>query len=163
MFVDMTLVDILVHVLLLLVVLLLSVHLLLVIPTSFGVFLGQKAGLWSTKNRLGKTKGEHAFPLPYDAKNFFWWGIFAVFLTVETIIMILGDLDIPNIPILPQTLFFPFYIYRALLIQQLEEPVYVMVYSILMMTGVFAVGFVRALLFTRKKELKADSIALTED
>ncbi|MHB1256209.1 MAG: hypothetical protein ACYCXI_08330 [Dethiobacteraceae bacterium] len=68
---------------------------------------------------------------------------------VETIIVILIALDIPNMP--PQRPNFLVYIYRALLTQQLQEPAYAMVYSILMITAFFAVGFVRALLVTRKK------------
>jgi len=140
--------DIIGQGLLFVVALLLSGLLLLAIPE----FLGQKAGIWAAKtgsskqDNLGRTKTKHAF-LPVGELS--WWGGFAVMAVVETIIIVLVALDIPNIP--PQRPIFPVYIYRALLTQQLQEPVYLMVYSILMITAFFAVGFVRALLVTRKK------------
>ena len=140
--------DIIGQVFLFVVVLLLLVFLLIIVPE----FLGQKAGIWAAKtgsspqDNLGKTKAKHFF-LPVGELP--WWGGFAVVIAVEVMITILVALDVPNIP--PQRPFFPVYIYRALLAQQLQEPVYVMVYSILMITAFFVVSFARVLLVTRKK------------
>jgi competence protein ComGC len=140
--------DIIGQVLLFVVALLLSGLLLLAIPE----FLGQKTGIWvaktgsSQQDNLGKTKAKHFF-LPVGELP--WWGGFAVVIAVEVMITILVALDVPNIP--PQRPFFPVYIYRALLTQQLQEPVYIMVYSILMITAIFVVSFARVLLVTRKK------------
>jgi len=141
--------DIIGQGLLFIVALLLSGLLLLAIPE----FLGQKAGIWAAKtgsspqDNLGKTKTKHFFFLPVGELS--WWGGFAVVIAVEVMITILVALDVPNIP--PQSQFLPVYIYRALLTQQLQEPVYVMVYSILMITAFFVVSFARVLLVTRKK------------
>ena len=141
--------DIIGQVFLFVVVLLLFASLLIAIPE----FLGQKAGRWAAKtgsspqDNLGKTKAKHFFFLPVGELS--WWGIFAVVIAVEVMITILVALDVPNIP--PHRPFFPVYIYRALLAQQLQEPVYVMVYSILMITAFFVVSFARVLLVTRKK------------
>ncbi|MBS3885963.1 MAG: hypothetical protein KGZ56_02805 [Dethiobacter sp.] len=140
--------DIIGQVLLFVGVLLLLAFLLVAIPE----FLGQKAGIWvaktgsSPQDNLGRTKAKHVF-LPVGELP--WWGGFAVVIAVEVMITILVALDVPNMP--PQRPNFLVYIYRALLTQQLQEPVYFMVYSILMITAFFAVGFVRALLVTRKK------------
>lgn len=144
-------VDTLGQLFLFIVVALLFTLLLLVIPRD----LGQKAGLFIAKNRsapqdnLGKTKGKHSF-LPVGEPS--WWGFFAVVVAVETIIVNLGALGVLNVP--PVRPFFPVYVYKALLERVLLEPVYVTVYSILMIIAVFVAGFVQALLFARNSGIK---------
>ena len=144
-------VDTLGQLFLFIVVLLLSALLLIVIPKV----LGQKAGLFIAKNRsapqdnLGKTKGKHSFLSVGDLP---WWGYLAVVVAVETIIGNLVALDVLNVP--REIPFLPVYIYRALLERELQEPVYVTAYSILMIIAVFVAGFVKALLFARNSGIK---------
>lgn len=146
-------VDTLGQLFLFIVVLLLSGLLLLAIPEA----LGQEVGLLIAKNRsapqdnLGKTKGKHSFsPLPIGKLP--WWSYFAAFAAVETIMVILVALGVPNVSLGKP--FFPIYIYNALLERVLLEPVYVTVYSILMIIAVFFAGFVQALLFARNSGIK---------
>jgi len=111
--------------------------LLIVIPGH----LGREAGLWVVKKHRLSWEQIGVNPLP-------WWGTIVIIWLVEIIITLSIAL---GAPMLPERPFFPFYIYRVLLGQQLVEHVFVMVYSILMITAFFIASYVRILLRGRSR------------
>lgn len=129
--------DIIGQAFLLLLVLLTFGALLIVIPEH----LGREIGLWVVKKKRLSWGQIGVDLLP-------WWGIIIIVWLVETIIVLAIAL---GVPISLERAFFPFYIYRVLLGQQLAEPVFVMVYSILMISAFFVANFARILLRKRTK------------
>jgi len=120
--------------------------LIFVLLISVPEYFGEKTGLWILKRRfrsepqkikLGRISGWVL------SKLGFFMMIFACMIAVVVIIEHMAALGVFNIPEIP---FILHLIYRSLLEQQLIEPVYTMVYSILLMTAFFVAGFVKVLL-----------------
>jgi hypothetical protein len=133
-------VDIIGEVFLFVVALLLSGLFLLVIPETLGI----KAGFWVARNHF---QSEPQIKVGETS----WWTIFICIIAVETIIINIAALGGAIIP--SERPFFPVFIYKALLEQQLQDPAYVILYSILMISAFFIAGFVRVLR-GRKQQIK---------
>jgi len=120
------------------VVLLLSGIFLFVIPETLGIkvalFAMRKHFQSGQEIKVGKTS---------------WWAIFACFAVVEAIIMSISALTEELIP--AQRQFFPVYIYKAVLGQQLHDLAYVIIYAFLMIVVFFISGFVRVLIFRKRQ------------
>ena len=118
--------------LLFVIVLVFSGVFLLVIPEALGI----KVGLWSARKHFQSES-------QIQVGKISWREIFACIAAVEVIIISTSALVEGAIP--SQRPFFPVYIYKALLVQQLQDPVYVILYSFLMIAAFFIAGFARVL------------------